>query len=90
MFWEHEGNAAVRIGNWKLVRKFPDPWELYDMASDRTELNNLAAREPARVQDMAAQYARWAERCNVIPREKILDLMRQQKSPPAFWEKDEG
>ena len=31
MFWEHEGNAAVRIGQWKLVRNYPGPWELYDM-----------------------------------------------------------
>ena len=23
MFWEHEGNAAVRIGKWKLVRNYP-------------------------------------------------------------------
>src|SRR3546814_8404874 len=38
MFWEHEGNAAVRIGKWKLVKKYPEPWELYDMAADRTEI----------------------------------------------------
>ncbi len=43
MFWEHEGNAAVRIGRWKLVRKYPGPWELYDMEADRTELHDLAA-----------------------------------------------
>src|SRR6185503_10609228 len=30
MFWEHEGNAAVRIGRWKLVRRYPGAWELYD------------------------------------------------------------
>jgi arylsulfatase len=42
LFWEHEGNAAVRIGKWKLVRKYSEPWELYDMALDRTELNDLS------------------------------------------------
>ncbi len=89
MFWEHEGNAAVRIGSWKLVRKYPQAWELYDLAKDRTELNDLAGKHPDRVRDMAAQYEAWAARCNVIPREKILSLMREQKSPPAFWEKDE-
>jgi arylsulfatase len=88
MFWEHEGNAAVRIGRWKLVKKFPGPWELYDMESDRTELTDLADRHPERVADMAEQYGAWAARCGVIPREKILDLMRQQNSPPAFWERE--
>ncbi|MEO7392247.1 MAG: arylsulfatase [Ramlibacter sp.] len=90
MFWEHEGNAAVRIGQWKLVRNYPAAWELYDMARDRTELNDLAAQHPDRVKDIAAQYDAWARRCDVIPREKILQLMREQKSPPAFWEKEEN
>ena len=43
MFWEHEGNAAVRIGQWKLVKRYPRAWELYDMDADRTELHDLAA-----------------------------------------------
>jgi arylsulfatase len=89
MFWEHEGNAAVRIGKWKLVRKYPGGWELYDMEQDRTELNDLARSQPERVLEMAAQYEQWALRCGVIPREKILRLMREQISEPAFWEKDE-
>jgi len=88
MFWEHEGNAAARAGKWKLVRKYPGPWELYDMEADRTELNDLSAAHPDRVADMARQYDAWARRCNVIPREKILELMRQQNVPPAFWERD--
>ena len=87
MFWEHEGNAAVRIGKWKLVRNYPGAWELYDMEADRTELHDLAASEPARVADMARQYDAWAARCGVIPREKILALMRSQGVTRAFWEK---
>lgn len=88
MFWEHEGNAAVRMGKWKLVRKYPDPWELYDMEQDRTETVDLAAQQPERVADMCARYDEWAARCGVIPREKILELMRSQ--PAAFWEEEEA
>ena len=89
MFWEHEGNAAVRIGQWKLVKRYPRPWELYDLEADRTELHDLAAQHPERVADMAGQYGAWAARCGVIPREQIVTLMSSQGVTRAFWEKDE-
>ncbi|MHA6689865.1 arylsulfatase [Devosia sp. A449] len=85
LFWEHEGNAAVRDGKWKLVRNYPKPWELYDIDQDRTELNDLAAQRGDRVAEMAAMYEQWAERCGVIPREQILEIMVQSPEP-AFWE----
>ena len=89
MFWEHEGNAAVRIGKWKLVRNYPLEWELYDMEADRTELHDLAAQFPERVASMKSQYDEWAKRCGVIPREQIVALMRSQGVTKAFWEKPE-
>ena len=87
MFWEHEGNSAVRIGQWKLVRNYPGDWELYDLDADRTELNDIAALHPERVREMAASYEAWAKRCGVIPRDKIVALMRSQGVTRAFWEK---
>ncbi len=42
----------MRIGQWKLVRKFPGDWELYDMTADRTEMHDIAAQHPERVGDM--------------------------------------
>ena len=89
LFWEHEGNAAVRIGKWKLVRKYPGSWELFDMEADRTEMNDLASKHPERVRDMAVRYEEWAKRCGVIPREKILELMKAQGAG-AFWEDDDA
>jgi arylsulfatase len=85
LFWEHEGNAAVRVGQWKLVRKYPGSWELYDMDADRTEMNDLAAQHPDKVRELSELYAAWTERCGVIPREKILEYMAQQEGT-AFWE----
>jgi arylsulfatase A-like enzyme len=67
LFWEHEGNSAVREGKWKLVSRFPDSWELYDMDQDRTEFHDLADTEAARVKKMASDYASWARRVGVQP-----------------------
>ena len=68
LFWEHEGNRALRIKDWKLVAKGSDgPWELYDMKSDRTEMKNLASAQPERVKEMVATWDRWAQRTHAVP-----------------------
>jgi arylsulfatase A-like enzyme len=67
LFWEHEGNRAVRAGDWKLVAAHGHPWQLFNMAADRTELHDLAGDQPARVRDMLALYDSWAARCGVLP-----------------------
>lgn len=67
IFWEHEGNRAVRDGKWKLVAKENQPWELYNMEKDRPEMHNLAEKNRKRVEEMAAQWDAWAARANVLP-----------------------
>jgi arylsulfatase A-like enzyme len=68
IYWEHEGNRAIRVGNWKLVAKgAAGKWELYDIDRDRAEQHDLAAQQPQRVQTMVAQWETWARRANVIP-----------------------
>ena len=68
IFWEHEGNAAVREGDWKLVRKGgKGEWELYNLKSDRTELHDLATAQPAKAIDLSAKWDAWAKRAQVIP-----------------------
>ncbi len=68
LFWEHEGNRALRSGKWKLVAKGPEgAWELYDMDSDRTELHNIADRQPARVREMLALWEAHACRTHAVP-----------------------
>ncbi|MFW6061953.1 MAG: arylsulfatase [Planctomycetota bacterium] len=76
LFWEHEGNAAVRDGRWKLVRQEGQPWELYDMISDRTERNNLADQDAGRVAAMAEQWDAWSRACGVLPWEQVRAAMR--------------
>ena len=67
LFWEHEGNRAVRDGDWKLVAKEGEPWELYNIAADRTESHDLAASEPSKAKDLAAKWDAYAARADVLP-----------------------
>jgi arylsulfatase len=53
-WWLHEGNRALRMGDWKIVAAQNQPWELYDLAHDRTETRDLAASDPTRVREMEA------------------------------------
>lgn len=69
LFWEHEGNAAIRVGQHKLVRRGAGgAWELYDMNADRTEQNDLADTQPERVARLAEQWAAWAKDARVLPK----------------------
>jgi arylsulfatase len=68
LYWEHHGNHAIRSGDWKLVAPGePKPWELYDLAADRTELNDLAEKNPERVKKISGMWIAWFERCEVLP-----------------------
>jgi len=77
LFWEHEGNRAVRDGDWKLVSAYDNsakkfrPWELYNLANDRSELNDRYFSEPEIAGSMISKYEKWADRVGVIPREKF-------------------
>jgi arylsulfatase len=67
LYWEHFNNKAVREGKWKAVTNDDGAWELYDMAADRSELNDLADKEPARLKEMTEKYGAWAKQVGVVP-----------------------
>jgi arylsulfatase len=67
LFWEHESNRAVRDGKWKLVAKENEPWELYDMEKDRTEMHDLSAKYPKKVEELSKAWDEWAKRADVFP-----------------------
>ncbi|MEZ6135435.1 MAG: arylsulfatase [Pirellulaceae bacterium] len=68
IYWEHEGNRAVRKGKWKLVaRGATGPWELYDMSADRTEMQDLAGEHAELVRQLADEWEGWAKRALVKP-----------------------
>ena len=65
LFFEHDGSRAVRDGDWKLVAVVGDAWELYNIARDPTEMQNLSAVQPERVKALAAAWQEWAKRTHV-------------------------
>ena len=62
IFFEHMGGRAVRMDDWKLVALKNESWRLYNLAKDRTETNDLAAKHPDRVRTMSAEWEKWAGR----------------------------
>lgn len=72
IFWERAGNRAVRKGNWKIVSTYPSyKWELYDLDADRGETKNLADSRTDIVNELSADYVRWAERNGVVDYDRI-------------------
>ncbi|MDJ1479788.1 arylsulfatase [Cytophagaceae bacterium YF14B1] len=72
LFWERAGNRAVHKGKWKIVSTFPAyQWELYDLESDRGETKNVAAQNPQIVNELSADYGKWAEKTGVVDYDKI-------------------
>ncbi|WP_027137449.1 arylsulfatase [Gaetbulibacter saemankumensis] len=77
IFFEHEGNKAVRLGKYKLVQRWvrnKDNWELYDMEADRSETKNLINEMPEKANEMKAMYDEWAARSNVLPYEEVIKM----------------
>lgn len=65
IFFEHEGNRALRDGEWKLVSADEGTWELYNIEDDRPETNDLARKETRRVDRMQGEWHSWASRMGV-------------------------
>ena len=92
IFWERAGNRAVRKGKWKIVSTYPAyKWELYDLETDRGETTDVASANPNVVDQLSADYFRWAEKTGVVDYDKIKPAnpsggpeARPVRRPPTF------
>ncbi|MEM7290370.1 MAG: arylsulfatase [Pseudomonadota bacterium] len=66
IFFEHEGNCAIRKGQFKLVKKHGCDWELYDMEEDRTELNDLSGQNDPLQKALLGEYQHWSQQQGVM------------------------
>lgn len=77
LFWEHEGNRAVREGDWKIVSVYPEnTWRLYNIKEDRMEEDDLSSKHPKIKANLIEKYENWASRIGVIPRKKLLEARK--------------
>ena len=61
LYWEHERGKAVRKGNWRLTALANGGWQLFDLAHDLSETNNVAAEHPEKVREMKSLWNNWAK-----------------------------
>lgn len=61
LYWEHERGKAVRKGNWRLTALANGGWQLFDLAHDLSETNNVAAEHPEKVREMKSLWNTWAK-----------------------------
>jgi arylsulfatase len=80
LWWEHEGNRAIRVGDMKLVAAGKDgPWELYDLAKDRTETHDLSHHWPESVRELTEL---WRRRRDEFYQQARRDLPGQGEARP--------
>lgn len=68
LFNEHFGARYVRYQGWKLVANNNEPWHLYRIDADETEINNLAEARPDMVSKLNSMWEEWALRNHVWPK----------------------
>jgi arylsulfatase len=66
LWWYHDGNRAVRVGDWKLVADYQSPWELYDLRVDRCESKNLSAAYPGKVKELEQVWLKRVEELRAL------------------------
>ncbi len=79
LWWLHEGNRAVRVNDWKLVAAKDEPWELYDLNSDRAEQHNLASQMPDKVRELDLVWQRQTDSASELAK-KTLDAQPKGKA----------
>ena len=72
LWWYHDGNRAIRVGDWKLVTDHDSPWELYDLRTDRSESTNLAAAFPEKAKELDRDWSRRMEEFRAQARRESL------------------
>jgi arylsulfatase A-like enzyme len=80
LYFHFGSDRALRQGPWKLVSAKLGKWELYNLADDRTELNDLSEQQPAKVEAMQAEWFRMAEHVDRLKGRALAPVKNQTTS----------
>ncbi|WDE99245.1 arylsulfatase [Lentisphaera profundi] len=76
LYFEHEGNRAIRQGKWKLLWiNYTQKWQLYNIDNDRSETSDLSSQHPEKVAELSKMWNSWAEK-NFVAKEKIKTVSK--------------
>jgi len=78
LWWFHDGHKAIRMGDWKAVAPIGEPWELYNLANDRIESNDLALPQGEKLKELVTEWERH--------KDTFIELVSADL-PPAVLEK---
>ncbi|EMI18900.1 arylsulfatase (aryl-sulfate sulfohydrolase) [Rhodopirellula maiorica SM1] len=79
LWWLHDGHRAIRVGDWKLVAAQGQPWELYDMRTDRAEANNLVSQMPEKAEALEAQWNASLDQFSELAKKTLGTPNRKKK-----------
>ncbi len=86
LWWLHEGNRALRAGDWKIVSAGKDgPWELYDLGNDRSESKNLATSMPEKVRELSELWSRQSAEYSALARKDMASAYQGWKQSGSLY-----
>lgn len=77
IFWEHENGRAVRVGDRKLTSLRNGGWQLFNLANDNSETNNVAAEYPEKVKELKSLWREWAKKVGLSVSEDMPDTEKE-------------
>ncbi len=87
-WWFHDGNRAIRVGDWKLVADHNKPFELYDLRADRSETHDISAQYPEKAAELERAWRRYAEEFRIIATKDLPKGQRADNSGEPAYQPD--